>query len=249
VTCDELRSLLHPYVDGELDLVRGLEVERHLEACPACAQALEQQQALRGAFGGADLYHRAPADLRQRIRSSLRPPRTRRLAIPAQIWVPVGVAAALLLGSLLAWGILGRRPGPSAEDALAQDVVSSQARSLVAEHLYSVKSSNTHTVKPWLDKRLDFAVPVTNLEAEGYPLAGGRLDYLHNERVAALVYERRDHIINVFVWPTTAADEPPQTQTRRGYHLIHWTRGGLTYWAISDLNEAELQQFVELLRH
>jgi anti-sigma factor RsiW len=159
------------------------------------------------------------------------------------------VAAAIPLLAVLAGLLYVWWSRPPAEDQLALQVVSSHVRSLVAANPVDKRSSDQHRVKPWLTERLDFAVPVVkNLAEQGYPLIGGRVDYLDNRKVAALVYHRRRHVINLFVWPTTDVDLEPQSLTERGYNLLHWISGGLSYWAISDLDESGLLEFVDLIR-
>ena len=129
----------------------------------------------------------------------------------------------------------------------AQRLSTSYVRSLMANHLTDVASSEQHTVKPWLDTKLDFAAPVLNLSGDGFPLIGGRLDYLDNHSVAALVYQKRKHFINLFIWPTTPKDSTGQTMVEReGYHLVHWSDGDFTYWAVSDVNINDLQSFKQL---
>jgi anti-sigma factor RsiW len=248
VNCEEIADLLHPFADGELDLVRSLTVERHLQTCPACAAAAKGVQALRGALAEPALYHRAPAALRERVRASLRPARRARAAARPFPWRALAVAASLAFVAVLTWATLRVLSLPSADDLLAQQVVASHVRSLMLPGRDVDKaSSNQHTVKPWFNGRVPFAPPVKKLD--DFELVGGRLDYLDRQKVAALVYKRRDHVINLFVWP--AADRSPQsprTLTLQGYHVIHWSDGDLTYWAASDLNEAELREFVELIR-
>lgn len=248
MNCEELRSLLHGYVDGELGLERDLEIERHLEGCPACSSAVTRLQSLRQTLADAPLYHRAPAALRERIQSSLRRESRPRAVFPRLPWWPLGLAASLAFIALVAWGALRIAALPSAQEMVAQQVVSSHARSLLPGHLYDVESSNQHTVKPWFNGRVDFAPPVKDLD-QGFPLKGGRIDVVDARNVAALVYERHGHIINLFVWPARPdTASPPRASTRQGYHVIHWTDADLTYWVVSDLNEAELWQFVELIR-
>jgi anti-sigma factor RsiW len=253
VNCDELRLLLHGYLDGELDVAHHLEVERHLDACPACAGALKEQQALQQALHGAALYHRAPAGLDQRIRSSL--PRARATQIDlglrsgGGLRIAASLVAALLLIAVLAWGVVRVRAVPSQQDLLAQQVVSSHVRSLLAREPVDRPTSDTHAIKPWLSGRLGFSPVVKDLAERDFRLLGGRLDYVNDREVAALAYERRQHLINVFIWPAAPnAEEAPRVLARQGYHLVSWTREGLTYWVISDLNEQELLEFVELLR-
>jgi mycothiol system anti-sigma-R factor len=250
MNCHEMLALLHPYVDGELDLVRSLELDHHLEQCPACAEALRKEQGLRDALRNPSLYHRAPADLRDQLRSAIRRGRGGRRPLSGAAGRVLAVAASLAVVALLSWAVVRVRSLPSAEDRVAQEVVSSHVRSLMASHLLDVASTNQHTVKPWFAGRLDFAPAVENLADKDYSLVGGRLDYIDNHKAAALVYNRRNHVINLFIWPATgAADEAPRVVTLQGYHVVHWTRAGLTYWAVSDLNERELQQFARLIDH
>jgi anti-sigma factor RsiW len=165
-------------------------------------------------------------------------------------WLPAGAAAALLVVTIMTiWKIGAPQPRPLADDLLGRDIVASHVRSLMASHLTDVPSSDQHTVKPWFNGRLDFSPPVKDLTGEGFPLIGGRLDYLAGRSVAALVYQRRLHVINLMVWP--APGEPDHSQTaapHQGYRVLHWTQGGMTYWAVSDLNENEMKEFVRLVQ-
>jgi anti-sigma factor RsiW len=249
VNCDELADLLHPFADGELDLVRSLAVERHLEACPACATAVQGLQALRGALAEPALYHRAPAALRERVRASLRPAGRTHAGNRPFPWRALAVAASLAFVAVLTWATLRGLPVPSADERVAQQVVADHVRAqMLPGRDLDVSSSDQHTVKPWFNGRLTFSPPVKNLDGAGFELIGGRLDYLDRQKVAALVYKRRDHVISLFVWPAAdPAVRPPQTLTEQGYHVLHWSDGDLTYWAVSDLNEAELREFVDLI--
>jgi anti-sigma factor RsiW len=249
VNCEEFANLLHPFADGELDLVRSLAVERHREDCSVCAAAVKELQALRGALAEPALYHRAPTALRDRVRASLRPAGRRRAAARPFLWRSLAVAASVALVTALTWAALRGLPLPSADERVAEQVVASHVRSLMLPGRdVDVASSDQHAVKPWFNGRLTFSPPVKQLDGAGFELVGGRLDYLDRQKVAALVYKRRSHVINLFVWP--AADRsvrPPRTLTTQGYHVIHWSGGDLTYWAVSDLNEAELREFVDLI--
>src|SRR5262249_53888512 len=151
--------------------------------------------------------------------------------------------------AILAWGLGRLWPTPAADDRLGQEVLASHVRSLMVNHLADVASSDRHTVKPWFDGKLDFSPVVEDQTNQGFHLTGGRLDYLDNRPVAALVYRRQQHVINLFIWPAPEdAYETPTALTRQGYNLVHWASAGMTYWAVSDLNSDELQEFVHLIQ-
>ena len=252
--CSHCRSLLPAYLDGELDLVRHLEMEHHLQDCEACMGRHENHRTLRAALGSEGLYYRAPDSLRTRVRASLGPADGPGLTHRRALWVRLGAAAAaaglLLLGWALGRAGVGPSTPPAPNDRLAQQVLASHVRSLLLdEHRFDVQSSNRHVVKPWFAGKVDFAPEVPDLSAHEFTLLGGRLDYLDGRPVAALVYQRRQHVVNLFLWPAPGPDEPPRPATRQGYHLVRWAQGGMTWWAVSDLNEQELQAFVELVRH
>jgi anti-sigma factor (TIGR02949 family) len=249
--CTETRRLLHAYLDAELDMADTLEVEQHLQSCPACFDTYTAYQELRTAIKTSGLYFQAPEQLQRRIRSSVL--HTQQAAWFSRVLSRRGlsVAAALLVAMLLIlWGIMRFVPVPLAGNAVSQQVLASHVRSLMANHLVDVPSSNKHTVKPWFNGKLDYSPPVVDLTAQGYPLVGGRLDYLDNRPVASVVYKRRNHVINLFIWPATqtVGSGETSTTTTQGYHLIHWTKAGMTYWAVSDLDLNELQQFVQLVQ-
>jgi anti-sigma factor RsiW len=248
VTCQEALPLVHAYVDGELDVVRSLDVEAHLSGCVTCAREQANLHALHTAFGNGALYHEAPARLERRVRTALRNARRaeggRRFALRRYSWVGAAVAAVLFM-AIIVRSVLP--PGPSTGELTAQEVVDDHLRSLTANHLTDVLSSNQHTVKPWFDGRLNFTPPVEDLGAEGFPLVGGRLDYLGGHPVAAVVYRRRQHVINLFISPTAHADTRPATELRGGHNIVHWTKAGMAYWAVSSLSAAELGKFAELV--
>jgi anti-sigma factor RsiW len=251
MSCQEAQNLIHGYIDGELDLVRSLEIERHIEGCESCSRAYRSQQDLKRALQAVPLRFIAPQDLRGRIRESLReaeqPAQRRRAFLWLPTWRWVGAVAALALVAVMSWNLARVSRAPSGDELVAQEVIDSHVRSLMANHLEDVPSSDQHTVKPWFSGKLDFSPPVQDLAKDGFPLVGGRLDYLENRPVAALVYQRRKHFINLFIWPSTH-DSGQGAVMRQGYNVLHWTQSGMTFWAASDLNSSELQEFVKLLQ-
>jgi mycothiol system anti-sigma-R factor len=248
--CTETQRLLHAYLDAELDMADTLEIEQHLQKCTACLESYNNYQALRTAIKTSSLYYQAPEKLQKSIRSSVLKGNKVPFISLVTSWRVLSVAAVLIFAILLSlWGFTHFLPTSGAGNALQQEVLDSHVRSLMANHLVDVPSSDQHTVKPWFNGKLDFSPPVVDLAPQGFPLQGGRLDYLDNQPVAAVVYKRREHVINLFIWPSAQnLGGERDTTTLQGYHLIHWTKSGMTYWAVSDLNLNELQQFVQLVQ-
>jgi anti-sigma factor RsiW len=277
MTCSEVKSLLNAYVDRELDVAHTLNIEQHIHECPGCSRAVGQLRALSQATQQGLEYHRAPAGLEQRIRlaaqqdvprqdaqrqdaqrpDTQRPDAPRQNALREELahlprqyprsWL--AIAAILLVAIGLALTVLPYLQGRAANRLLAEEVVAGHIRSLMADHLTDVPSSDQHTVKPWFDGRTDFAPPVADFAGKGFPLVGGRLDYIQHRPVAALVYHYRKHPINLFVWPSDRGTPTPAAAlSRDGYNVIHWNQHGMTYWAVSDANEQTLQAFADAIR-
>ncbi len=244
MSCGQAQSL-HGYFDGELDAAGAAAFEAHLEGCTACARALAAQQSLRGALGAADLYAKAPASLRARVRTEL--PISRAGAPRRAPWRSLAVAASLTLVLFGLWRTVPAWREESAEREVARQVLDAHLRSLQLTHLTDVASTDQHTVKPWFVGKLDFAPAVVDLASEGFPLVGGRLDVVGGQSVAALVYGRRKHVINVFVWPSESPDTAFQSGGQRGHAWIRWTRGGMRFWAVSDVAAPDLEEFARLL--
>ena len=244
MNCVEVQDLVHFYFDQELDPVRVVDIDQHLPSCAACRERYDRERTLRSALRREASYHRAPLELRERLRFALRA-ETKGAAQPRVRWpgrwnAGLAVAAAVVLSVSLTLYIAL----PISQNHLADDIVSSHVRSLMANHLSDIASSDQHTVKPWFNGKLDYSPPVNDLTAQGFPLVGGRLDYLNDHPVAALIYRHRQHTINLFVWPSAGApDQKPRALSRQGYNLLRWTQGGMEFWAVSDLNAAELTKF------
>jgi anti-sigma factor RsiW len=251
MNCNETEEIIHGYLDGEVDPVRSMAIEQHLKDCAACAAAHREQQSLRTVIAKGSLYFNAPKGLEKRVRSAVRQASKAegRTEGARQRWnwnwrailSPLAATALLLL---IALPILTRH---SADDQLTREVVRAHQRSLMANklHLTDVASSDHHTVKPWFIGKLDFSPPVTDLASQGFPLQGGRLDYIEERPVAALVYQRRLHVINLFIWPEKSGSSR-ELRTPQGYNVIHSNHEGMAYWAISDMNSGELREFLKL---
>ena len=249
MNCSDVRNLVHASLDGELDLVRQMDIDDHLRQCTACQAIYESHAALRSALRADGVYFAAPPGLERRIRAVVRA-----AAAPRRWWsdafsfpmLTAAAATAAIIVAVLAGPLVSRR---SHGDELAHEVVSAHIRSLMPGHLTDVLSSNQHTVKPWFAGKLDFSPPVVDLTDVEFPLVGGRLDYVDNRPIAVLAYRRREHIINLFVWPSPSnADVPETFSENQGYNAVSWTRDHTHFWAVSDLNASELRQFAQLVR-
>lgn len=255
---DQAHPLLPAYLDAELSPAESLALERHLAGCEACRAEYERQQAVSAMIRGADLRYDAPDDLAHAIRAALplcgarqraprKPARTKRSFLPWFAgWVPAGMVGggALALGAAAAMYLAL----PSPTQRLTEELVESHVRSLQMDHSIDVLSTDRHTVKPWFNGKLDFAPPVVDLKAQGYPLTGGRLDYLNGRAVAVLIYRYRLHPIDLYLWPDGTDTAAPADASLKGYRIAHWRMDGMNYWAVTDAGQAELDGFVQALR-
>jgi len=243
MSCDDARPLLALYHDGELDSLRALEVEHHLRACADCRAAFENLRTLGRVTATA--YFSAPPGLRDNLLRAIRDaePSANVIELPrrSRSWLTGGLAlaAAVVLGFFLG-RVLER---PTSNRALLAQLTDSHLRSLIGNHLTDVATSDQHTVRPWFEGKLDFAPPVEDLSAQGFPLIGGRVEYIGGRAVAALVYQRRQHFVNLFIWPEAGTEEPAAAKSQRGYNFIHWSSNGMTFWAVSEISEDELRNF------
>ena len=246
MNCQQAKPLIDPYADGELEAATILELEQHLQSCSACTLAWRNLHRLKKALKQDALYFTAPAELRQRIKAELPSPERAVTHRPAWNWNWLTTAMSGAFAVCLALLLVVTQTRPSSEKQLAQEIVSSHVRSLMGSHLMDVVSTDKHTVKPWFNGKLDFSPPVEDFAAEGFPLSGGRLDYVSGRSVAALVFQRHKHVINLFVWPAKENGSNPTSVTpSQGYNLIHWSEAKMAFWAVSDLNAKELMEFVQ----
>ncbi len=248
--CERATTLLSGLIDSALGPISRLRVNHHVAGCGACAARLEELRAMQAALRTKLPYHRAPPGLAARIGAALpreEPPPViagtrphRWLRMPAFSLAGTGLAGAVA-GVALTVAVTG---GQSDQTT---DVINSHIRSMQAQHLTDVQTSDQHTVKPWLSARLDVSPPVRDLKDDGFPLIGGRLDYIDGHPAAAVVYQRAKHVINLFAWASPGPNEPFREQTRQGFNVVTWRQDGIRYYAVSDVEADQLAQFAKLV--
>ena len=248
MNCNRSSTILHGYLDNELDVLSDADFERHLEQCPNCSSALETLKSIRSSLNVAQLYEKAPAELRKKILARIGS--TRSVAVfPKRTAVWQWVAAALILVTYIGLRVVSphRADTDKYETVLAAEIIDAHLRSLQPGHLIDVVSTDQHTVKPWFDGKLDFSPPVQDFTDQGFPLQGGRVDVVHGRSVAALVYGRRKHFINVFIWPTNEKDVAPRSGSQQGYQWTEWHKDRMEFCAVSDAAPSAIEQLRILL--
>jgi anti-sigma factor RsiW len=250
MSCRETKDLLNAYVDGELDSASSRGVEKHIEGCTSCLADVENLHALASAIHNGGLRFSGSQRLKRNVATAIRKadPQT----TPAYMnWRWVAAVGSMVLIVAATWMIRIQRLASSEQTQVVNEIISSHVRSLMANHITDVASSDSHTVKPWFSGKLDYSPPATDLTDRGFRLVGGRLDYIGGRPVAAVVYQRSQHWINLFVWPSSSGPiaEDQVQLTRQGYNLIHWNKAGMSYWLISELNLAELTECARLLQN
>ena len=238
MNCELARATIEPYFDGELDAGRAAEMGEHLAGCGRCMETYANLERLREDIRTRAPYYTPSSQLEGRVRAALR--EAARPERSSSSWQWMAVAAAVVL-TISVGVVMRQRPSSNID----QTLVESHVRSLIGAHLLDVPSSDQHTVKPWFNGKLDFAPDVKDFAAEGFPLAGGRVDYAGGRAIAALIYHRRQHVINVFTWPE-ASPAGNSEKSENGYNVLHWSKAGMTYWAVSDLRGDELRELERL---
>ena len=249
MNCASSQHSIEAYLDGELAMSESVEVREHIDGCPSCAATYRRLEQLRNDLRTQAPRYTAPAHLQQRIHVALRKAAKSEAPRRALPWNWAAVAASVLLCASLTWNFTLLRSRAPNTGSLAQEVLSSHVRSLIGTHLVDVPSSDQHTVRPWFNGKLDFSPEVKDFASQGFRLVGGRVDYLGDRTVAALIYQRRQHFINLFTWPSSSSSSNGQTEVKQnGYNILNWTQNGMTYWAVSDLQRSELDQFAQLYK-
>jgi anti-sigma factor RsiW len=244
MNCEEAEVLLHALIDGELDAGHAREVEAHIAGCPRCAAALSDYREMSKAIASADVRYTAPPELRRRIEAALPQPQAQVVQMPSRRSVLRGFAMGSAVSAIAATGLFAVVVRNDDMERIQSEVVSAHLRSLQAGHLIDVVSTDQHTVKPWFNGKLDVAPPVIDLTAQGFTLIGGRLDYVDARAIGAVVYRRRQHVINLFVAQTASTERrAARIETVQGFNIRHWSDRGLNYWAVSDLAKDELADF------
>jgi len=253
MNCRECHDFIDAYIDNELDVATAILVKQHLRDCSRCQQILESRKVVGALLNNPQVPFEVPDSLLGKIQSAL--PATAssakygsgRRSVIAWFSVPLALAAAFAVVLGLVFLYQGTTLDRSRSNALANEVMSSHLRSLLATHLLDVPSTDQHTVKPWFDGKLKFSPPVLDFTDHGFRLIGGRLDYLNGREVAALVYQRNKHIINLFIWPSeSGSNTAGQSFVKDGYNVLHWEHYGFEFWAVSDVNAADLKTFANL---
>jgi anti-sigma factor RsiW len=250
LSCQDFRMLIHGYVDGELGVSETMNLERHLPTCDACSQELKNLRKLRQAMKNPSLYFEMPEGLDKKIRSAIQKEQKSDQSFWSR-FLTLQRTAALVAAVVIAafsFEFGSNLSGRVEPHGLVQEIISEHVRSLQAQHLLDVVSTDQHTVKPWFTGKLDFSPKVKDLKEQDFPLTGGRLDYLDGHTVAAIVYRHHGHVINLFTWPDQTPNRALRSESHQGFNLVQWTENGMEYWVISDLNSAELQQFIALYR-
>jgi anti-sigma factor RsiW len=253
MNCEDCRAYLDAYHDNELDAAGALSIEQHLQECRSCRSALDLMRNLHAVLRRPEMRYLATEESRAGVTALLERETKAVKAVPAKqkiIWplIPWAMAAAFLLCAGLLWFKAQSSPSTANEGLLVAELASSHVRSLQLNHLLDVASSDQQAVKPWFAQKLQYTPPVWESNDHSFALLGGRLDYVSKQPVSALVYRYKDHLINVFVWPSKINRElEGELSASAGYNLMHWRKNGMACWAVSDASPQVMKEFYEQL--
>jgi anti-sigma factor RsiW len=247
MTCHEAGSLLHARLDNELDMAGSASIDLHLSECRACAAQYAALQNLHDEIAGADLAYAPGGALERNLAARFLGERKSPFRFWSGSWLNASVMTAAAIGVVMLLSIPMLRINTET-DAIAAEILDNHLRALQAVHQVDVPSSDQHTVKPWFQGKTDFSPPVPDLAKEDFILIGGRLEVVHQQPAAAIVYRRRQHIINLYVSPSPGADSKAKLRELGGYHMLHWMQNNMSYWAVSDVDTTDLRTFADLIR-
>jgi anti-sigma factor RsiW len=247
VNCELTDSLLHGYFDRELHPLRAAEFERHLAHCTECATGLVDLDLLSARLQLARLYGDAPASLQRKVRANLRSGAVSPAAAKPLLWHWLAAAAALLLFAIAGWRLNRNLRNDDYQAELAQEIVEAHMNSLHPGNLTGLTSNDERVVKAWLAGKARFAFPVHDFSHQGFQLLGARMDLVEDRTIAALVYARGGHLINVFIWPTSERDKAPHEGSRQGFQWIDWRKHKMEFCAVSDTDAMDLTTLYELM--
>jgi len=245
--CNQVETLLNAYIDGELSTEQLVSIEEHTQSCENCQQQLKALTQLKNTMHSRDLYSKAPIHLANNVSAKLKKEDTKLASIFGFATKFAYSLPALFLGLFIGLIGMSQFDNLDKQDGLLQSLTSAHINSLMADHLTDVSSSDSHAVKPWFHGQIDFSPPVHDFTQQGYPLIGGRLEYLLGRPTAALVYRHRRHTINLFIQPKSQQYLNGNSSELNGYHIIQWNDKSLSYSAVSDLNSVDLNHFMEIL--
>lgn len=247
MTCREAGPLLHARLDNELDMAGAANIDLHVSECRACAAQYAALEKLHEEISTADLAYTPGAALERKLAAQFLEEKKSPFRFWSASWLKPSLmaAAAVAVVALISIPMLQRN---RENDVVAGEILDNHLRALQSVHQVDVPSSDQHTVKPWFQGKTDFSPPVPDLTKDDFILVGGRLEVIHQQPAAAIVYRRRQHIIDLYVSPSAGADSTTELRDLGGYHLLRWTQDNLNYWAVSDVNTNDLQTFVDLIR-
>ena len=248
MTCREVGPLLHARLDNELDMAGSARIDLHLSECPACAAQYAALQSLHEEIAAADLAYAPGAVLERKLAAGFLEEKKSPFRFWSRSWLNASIMAAAAIGVVILIVSIPMLRNSRETAALGAEILDNHLRALQAVHQVDVPSSDRHTVKPWFQGKTNFSPPVPDLSKDGFILIGGRLEVIHQQPAAAIVYRRRQHVINLYVSPSTGADSNTELREIGGYHLLHWRQNNLSYWAVSDVDATDLRTFTDLIR-
>lgn len=247
MNCRDAEPLLHARLDNELDIAGVITVDRHLSECRPCAAQYAALQNLKQEIADAKPAFALPPKLERKLASRFTSQEAPLACIWSRSWASAAavVGAAACIAALIV--VLPMMRSTDGTNAIAAEILDNHLRALQPGHLFDVESSDQHTVKPWFQGKTDFSPPVPDLTNDGFVLVGGRLEVIHQQPAAAIVYRRRQHVISLYVLPSPGEEAKPAFQDLGGYHLLHWSQDSMSYWAVSDVASADLRDFASLM--